>query len=92
MLRLGVSQVFFLNLERISFVGGKYKIYEPQRRNAAMQHTKECTKNINKKPLCPLRLCGSIRFMCKYCKYCSRSVLRILRVFAVQKRYFFKDT
>ena len=42
--------------------GGKYEIYEPQRHNAAdAAHKGEHKKKILINPLCPLRLCGSIR-------------------------------
>jgi hypothetical protein len=51
--------MIFDNSGIYKFFGGS-KNTEPQRRNAAMQHTKENKKDINKPPLCPLRLCGSI--------------------------------
>ncbi len=50
---------FSYSIRIYKFLRGS-KNTEPQRRNAAMQHTKENKKDINKPPLCPLRLCGSI--------------------------------
>jgi len=39
------------------------RLYEPQRHNAANAARKGMHEKINKNPLCPLRLCGSIRFI-----------------------------
>jgi len=55
---------FFIRYRKYKFLGAKkMRLYEPQRHNAANAARKGVHEKINKNPLCPLRLCGSIRFI-----------------------------
>ncbi len=55
--------VFLVRHRKYKFLGAKkMRFYEPQRHNAANAAHKGVHEKINKTPLCPLRLCGSIRF------------------------------
>ena len=60
----GRVSVFYNKHRKYKFLGvEKVRFYEPQRHNAANAAHKGVHKKINKTPLCPLRLCGSIRFI-----------------------------
>jgi hypothetical protein len=55
---------FLIRYRKYKFLDAKkMRFYEPQRHNAANAARKGVHEKINKNPLCPLRLCGSIRFI-----------------------------
>ncbi len=53
---------FFVKQGSLTFFNDK-KIMNHKGTMPLTRHTKECTKKYEQPPLCPSRLCGSIRFI-----------------------------